>query len=156
MLRTSPLHSALSPMTKLAALTLILCFAVISEAKLIDCGEPCQEVHETDIAGAVAFGIIVELQTLSSPAITRIEISERSNFACKMDWLDVSVGNSNDGSGPDVTAGYEQVSSFSGITVKNSLLKGSRLYFSIDCKGVEQAKYWSGRAQENVLAISLG
>ncbi len=142
-------------MNNFLILCILLTISIFSEARTVDCGKPCKEVFEVDIKGAADFGIIVVKDTLSSPPITRIEISDRNKYVCSTGWLEVSIGHSDNSNGPEVITGYKEVAHFSSITINNDLVKGSRLFLGVDCIGTKKEEHWKKGAQNTVLSISL-
>ncbi|WP_374964430.1 hypothetical protein [Spongiibacter tropicus] len=132
----------------------LMVISVVSHAALVDCVR-CQGVFETDIEGAKEFGIIVKVESLGSPPVSRVEISEHSLFKCGVGKIDLSVGAANPEVGPDVVANYESISSFQGATIKSRLMAGARLDLVMDCSGTALANHWRKEARETVLSIFL-
>lgn len=132
----------------------LMVISVVSHAVLVDCVN-CEGVFETDIEGAKEFGINVKVESLNSPPISRVEISEHSRFQCGVGNIALSVGEENTELGPDVIASYESISSFRGATIKNRLMAGARLDLVMDCSGTALANHWSKDARKTILSIFL-
>jgi hypothetical protein len=142
-------------MSKYLTFFALMASTLISQATLVDCVH-CQDVLETDIEGAKEFGIVVRVESLSSPPISRVEISERSSFLCRVGKVDLSAGEANPEAEPDVVANYRSIPSFQGATINNRLMAGARLDLVIDCSGTALANRWSKDARETILSIFLG
>ena len=72
----------------------LMAISVVSDAVLVDCMH-CQGVFETGIEGAKEFGVIVKVEPMNSPPVSRVEISEHSRFQCSVGNIDLSVGEAN-------------------------------------------------------------
>ncbi|MFT7293013.1 MAG: hypothetical protein ACI87Q_000859 [Pseudohongiellaceae bacterium] len=85
---------------------------------MVDCVKHCQEVFETDIDGAKEFGIVVKVESLNSPPISRVEISELNSFVCRIGRLNLSVGEATSEVGPEVVSSYSSISSLMELRLK--------------------------------------
>lgn len=137
-------------------LALLLISAGFSSAKTVDCGVPCQETYSTDAQGALRFGLLIDKVTLNDPPITRVEIGQSENPPCRIEWVDLAIGEGHSGLGSEAVVSINSVSDISGFSIKNHLLNTSTLYLGIYCDDGELQSYWQGNARENILSIQLG